>query len=81
MFEAHGGVCAICGESRPEDRTLHIDHDHESGRIRGLLCFRCNNSLGDLRENYDLFQRAADYLDRDDALAGLARTRVKALTG
>jgi hypothetical protein len=80
MFEAQGGVCAICGESRPEDRTLHIDHDHKSGEVRGLLCFRCNNSLGDLRENYDLFQCAADYLDRDDALAALARTRVKALT-
>ena len=37
-------------------------------------------ALGDLRENYDLFQCAADYLDRDDALAALARTRVKALT-
>jgi hypothetical protein len=81
MLEAHGGVCAICGESRPEERTLHIDHDHESGKIRGLLCFRCNNSLGDLRENYDLFQRAADYLDRDVALAAIARTRVKALAG
>jgi hypothetical protein len=81
MFAAQGGVCAICGESRPEERTLHIDHDHESGKIRGLLCFRCNNSLGDLRENYELFQRAADYLDRDDELTALARTRVKALTG
>ena len=81
MFEEHGGVCAICGESRPEERTLHLDHDHETGKIRGLLCFRCNNALGDFEEQYALFQRAADYLDRDDALAALARTRVKALTG
>ena len=46
-----------------------------------LLCFRCNNALGDFREEYQLFQRAADYLDRDDELAALARDRVLALTG
>jgi Recombination endonuclease VII len=81
MFAAQGGVCAICLETRPEERTLHVDHDHETGAIRGLLCFRCNNAIGDLREDFDLFQRAADYLDRDDELAGLVRERVGALTG
>jgi hypothetical protein len=79
MFEAQGGVCAICGEARPEDRTLHVDHDHETGEVRGLLCFRCNNALGDLREEYELFQRATNYLDRDTELTDLARERVKAL--
>jgi hypothetical protein len=81
MFEAQGGVCAICGEPRPEERTLHVDHDHETGVIRGLLCFRCNNALGDFREEYELFQRAADYLDRDDELATLTRARAGALAG
>ena len=81
MFEEQGGVCAICGQPRPEERTLHVDHDHETGVIRGLLCFRCNNALGDFREEYELFQRAADYLDRDDELVALARDRVLALTG
>jgi Recombination endonuclease VII len=81
MFEAQGGICAICGEARPEERTLHIDHDHETGVIRGLLCFRCNNALGDFREEYELFQRAADYLDRDDGLAALVQERAGALTG
>jgi Autographiviridae endonuclease VII len=81
MFEAHGGVCAICGETRPEERTLHVDHDHETGAIRGLLCFRCNNAIGDFREEYELFLRAANYLDRDDELAALVRERVGALSG
>jgi hypothetical protein len=81
MFEEQGGVCAICRQPRPEDRTLHVDHDHETGIIRGLLCFRCNNALGDFREEYELFQRAADYLDRDDELAALVRDRVLALAG
>jgi hypothetical protein len=73
MSEAQGGVCAICGEARPEERTLHVDHDHATGVIRGLLCFRCNNALGDFREEYELFRRAADYLDWDEELAGLVR--------
>jgi hypothetical protein len=81
MLEAQGGVCKICGKPRPDDRTLHVDHDHETGEIRGLLCFRCNNALGDFEEQYELFQKAADYLDRDDELAALARERVKALRG
>jgi Recombination endonuclease VII len=81
MVEEQNGVCAICGEPRPEERTLHVDHDHETGAIRGLLCFRCNNALGDFREDYELFQRAADYLDRDDELAALVQARAGALTG
>ena len=48
--------------------------------IRGLLCFRCNNALGDFREEYELFQRAADYLDRDDELAALVRERAGDVT-
>jgi hypothetical protein len=81
MFDAQGGVCAICGEARPEERTLHVDHDHETGAIRGLLCFRCNNALGDLREDVDLFQAAVNYLDRDVELEVLVRSRVGALVG
>jgi len=79
MLAAQGGVCAICLEPRPEERTLHVDHDHETGAIRGRLCFRRNNAIGDLREDFELFQRAADHLDRDDELAGLVRKRVGAL--
>jgi Recombination endonuclease VII len=76
-----GGVCRIRGRPRPENRTLHVDHDHTTGTIRGLLCFRCSNALGDFEEQYALFQKTADYLDRDDELEGLVRERVKALSG
>jgi len=81
MFEAQGGVCAICGEARPDERTLHVDHDHATGLIRGLLCFRCNQAIGSLKEDQDIFLAAADYLDRDEELAALVRGRVGALTG
>jgi hypothetical protein len=79
MLEAQGGVCAICRQPRPEERTLHVDHDHETGAIRGLLCFTCNNALGNFRDEPELFHAAAQYLDRHDDLAALARRRARAL--
>jgi hypothetical protein len=75
------GTCAICEEPSPVEGSLHVDHDHASGRVRGLLCVSCNNALGAFRESLDIFQRAADYLDRDDELAALVRERAGALTG
>jgi hypothetical protein len=44
MLEAQGGGCAICG-ARPKTRRLHVDHDHATGKVRGLLCHRCNRAL------------------------------------
>ena len=44
MLEAQGGGCAICG-TPPKSRRLHVDHDHKTGNVRGLLCYRCNRAL------------------------------------
>lgn len=44
MLERQGGGCAICG-ARPKTRRLHVDHDHATGKVRGLLCHRCNRTL------------------------------------
>ena len=77
MLAAQDGVCAICGRPPTEGISLHVDHDHESGARRGLLCFRCNNSLGDLEDDSDLLRRAAAYLDAHDPEVAELTARVK----
>jgi Autographiviridae endonuclease VII len=60
LVECQRGVCAIC--RAPEAGGLHIDHDHASGRVRGLLCGRCNKALGLLDDDPKRFRAAAMYL-------------------
>ena len=60
MIEAQGGVCAICQEREPK----HVDHDHMTGVVRGVLCFCCNQGLGNFRDRQDVMQAAIDYLER-----------------
>jgi hypothetical protein len=61
MFAEQGGLCAICREAPAE----HVDHDHATNRVRGLLCFNCNGALGQFRDRRDLMLRAIAYLGRD----------------
>ena len=48
LLDAQGGVCAICGEYRDNKRfrRMHVDHDHRTGKVRGVLCYQCNQNLG-----------------------------------
>jgi hypothetical protein len=46
LLAAQGGHCALCPNT-PKTRRLHVDHDHATGRVRGLLCYRCNRALPD----------------------------------
>ncbi len=81
MLAEQGGGCCICRKPPPDNGSLHVDHEHATGEVRGLLCVSCNNALGALQENIDIFRAAIDYIDRDDELAAIARERVKALRG
>ena len=62
--------CAICGRTEPVGRVsqhgdgywLHVDHDHKTGAIRGLLCGECNTVLGKMNDDPALLRKAADYL-------------------
>ena len=58
LIRAQGGVCAVCREHAPE----HVDHDHATGKVRGVLCFGCNGGLGQFQDNVDWMARAIDYI-------------------
>lgn len=62
-------VCLIC--SRPERYkgrdNLCVDHDHKTGKVRGLLCSSCNKALGLLEDNVEWLRKAEDYLARNNA--------------
>lgn len=65
MLTAQVGVCAVC-ENPPTERDrfiLNVDHDHKSGRVRGLLCILCNTVLGKMNDSPALLRKAADYLE------------------
>ena len=70
-----GGGCAICGTPPPEGQSLHVDHDHDSGRIRGLLCFNCNAGLGKFGEDPELLSRAAGYVGVHRRIAAVLARR------
>ena len=61
LFSMQGGVCYIC-TNPPGKHRLSVDHDHKSGRIRGLLCHNCNHALGKFKDNISLLLRAVKYL-------------------
>ncbi len=64
MFKSQGGVCAICGRPPSEKYSLHVDHDHFTGKIRGLVCFPCNEGLGLFQDDPYLLEAAIAYLER-----------------
>ena len=76
MLAEQGGVCAICGEpptvvnyrpsrrqGRPTRPILVVDHDHGTGKIRGLLCIHCNRGLGFLKDDAVIVRFALKYLE------------------
>lgn len=63
MLEAQAGLCAICCEPMRPGRWTHVDHNHETGRVRGLLCHSCNLGIGHLKEDPLRFDAASSYVE------------------
>lgn len=59
IHASQNGLCAICRDAS----AAHVDHDHDTGHIRGLLCFNCNAGLGQFRDRTELLGAAIDYLN------------------
>ena len=65
LYEDQKGCCAICGVHRDTlDKNFAIDHDHITGKVRGLLCRRCNLFLGHVQDSIKLLQKAINYLQK-----------------
>ena len=72
LYQKQGGVCAICGnpeidiDSRTKAaRRLSVDHNHVTGKVRGLLCNNCNKGIGNLQEDIEILLRAITYIKED----------------
>lgn len=61
ISRAQGDVCAICGRT-DTGRALVVDHDHETGKVRGLLCLKCNRAIGLIGDDADMLNRASQYV-------------------
>jgi Autographiviridae endonuclease VII len=66
MLQRQGGCCAICRnpQNNHTSKRLHVDHDHSTGVVRGLLCYRCNQGLGSFEENIVLLRLCIEYLEK-----------------
>lgn len=64
LFHAQNGLCAVCSDSLDGGRHTHVDHDHRTGRVRGLLCGHCNPLIGFCKENPQRLHSALAYLER-----------------
>ena len=64
IFNEQNGFCAICKQKNyTQAGRLVIDHCHKTGKIRGLLCRKCNSGIGLLKDNVDLLKAAVQYLE------------------
>jgi len=69
ILMSQGGLCLICHTDTPGGRgRFHVDHDHDTGKIRGLLCHGCNIAIGHMREDPRILRSAADYLEYHGAV-------------
>lgn len=62
MFESQGGKCLICGQPPKDGNRFDIDHSHITGKVRGLLCNKCNTGLGCFKDDIERLKSAITYL-------------------
>jgi hypothetical protein len=64
LHESQEGKCAICKTEPTTQRGLHVDHEHSTGSVRGLLCHNCNVGIGNFLEKVELLEEAIAYLKK-----------------
>lgn len=73
MLAKQNGCCAVCGKNTPGHNHKHfsVNHDHETGEIRGLLCNDCNRGIGLLGDNAENIKKALEYLQKGEQCESL----------
>lgn len=68
LLVIQGNKCAICGSTLNSSRytKLAVDHDHKTGKVRGLLCTNCNTAIGLMKDSPERLQAAIEYLRRHE---------------
>ena len=61
LMQDSNNLCMIC-KSPPGHKSLHIDHDHKTGKVRGLLCHGCNTAIGLMKDDVNILTKAIQYL-------------------
>jgi hypothetical protein len=65
LLQKQDNKCAICGRHESKfDKLLSVDHDHKTGKVRGILCNTCNTSLGGFQDDLDIIQNAYNYIKK-----------------
>jgi len=65
MIKEQGGTCRICKNPLEPGRKSPTDHDHKTGKVRGILCNKCNIGLGMFKDNIEYLQSAIEYLNKN----------------
>lgn len=66
MYRAQNGVCAICHGVNLNGTRLCVDHNHDTKKVRDLLCRKCNSFLGYIREDKEVGRRMSEYLEKHE---------------
>ncbi len=66
MLKNQNGACAICGKNHKHktQKYLHVDHNHKTGQVRGLLCGKCNHAIGLVNDDVNVLSKIIEYLYR-----------------
>ena len=65
LYREQQGLCTICGKPPKPNQRLYVDHDHQTGKVRKLLCQGCNSGIGFFNHNPELLRKGAKYLENN----------------
>ncbi len=68
LLSEQSGVCAVCKNECVTGKKLAVDHNHDTGEVRGLLCAKCNRGIGNFNDNLDRLKSAVLYLEKHSEL-------------